>query len=96
MRLIHRNKTHAFLYVLEVAIVMQVKGGKEIALTQGKTFYKGPNDIHAVGRNTNRTGPAKFVGFFVKGRDAPVLVPIKRNQQLVGRWPYYSPPTRRH
>jgi len=75
---------------------MQVKGGKEITLTPGQTFYKGPNDIHAVGRNANRTRPARFVVFFVKGKGAPVLVPIKRNQQLVGRWPYYSPSARRH
>src|SRR5215831_12119463 len=30
---IHRHNAHAFVYVLEGTIVMQVKGGKEITLT---------------------------------------------------------------
>ena len=35
---IHRHDAHAFLYVLEGSVVMQVKGGKEITLTPGQTF----------------------------------------------------------
>ncbi|HEY3582166.1 MAG TPA: cupin domain-containing protein, partial [Pyrinomonadaceae bacterium] len=46
---IHRHNAHAFVYVLEGSIVMQVKGGKEVTLTPGQTFYEGPNDIHVVG-----------------------------------------------
>jgi quercetin dioxygenase-like cupin family protein len=74
---IHRHNAHAFVYVLEGSIVMQVKGGKEITLTPGQTFYEGPNDIHAVGRNASATKPAKFVVFLVKNKDAPVLIPVK-------------------
>src|SRR5215472_11778380 len=48
---IHRHNAHAFVYVLEGSVVMQVKGGKEVTLTPGQTFYEGPNDIHVVGRN---------------------------------------------
>src|SRR2546423_14518440 len=72
---IHRHNAHGFIYVLEGSIVMQVRGGKETALTPGQTFYEGPNDVHVVGRNASQTKPAKFVGFFVKGKGAPVLVP---------------------
>src|SRR5882762_6908545 len=72
---IHRHNAHAFLYVLEGSIIMQVKGGKEITLTSGQTFYEGPNDIHVVGRNASRTEPAKFVVFLVKDKGAPVVVP---------------------
>src|SRR5215471_6696416 len=50
---IHRHNAHAFVYVLEGAIVMQVKGGREVTLTPGQTFYEGPNDIHVVGRNAS-------------------------------------------
>jgi quercetin dioxygenase-like cupin family protein len=75
--LIHRHNAHAFVYVLEGSIVMQVKGGKEITLTPGETFYEGLNDIHTVGRNASRTKPAKFVVFLIKDKDAPVVVPIK-------------------
>ena len=74
---IHRHNAHAFVYVLEGAIVMQVKGGKEVTLTPGQSFYEGPNDIHVLGRNASTTKPAKFVVFLVKNKDAPVLIPVK-------------------
>ena len=74
---IHRHNAHAFLYVLEGSIVMQVKGGKEVTLTPGQTFYEGPNDVHIVGRNASSTKPAKFLVFLVKDKGAPVLVPAK-------------------
>ena len=74
---IHRHNAYAFVYVLEGSVVMQVKGGKEVALTPGQTFYEGPNDIHLVGRNASKTKSAKFVAFFVKTKGAPILVPAK-------------------
>jgi quercetin dioxygenase-like cupin family protein len=74
---IHRHNAHAMVYVLEGSIVMQVKGGKEVTLTPGQTFYEGPKDVHVVSRNASRTNPAKFLVFFVKDKSAPVLVPMK-------------------
>ena len=74
---IHRHNAHGFIYVLEGSIVMQVRGGKEVTLTPGQTFYEGPEDVHVVGRNASETEPAKFVVFFVKDKGAPVLVPAK-------------------
>jgi quercetin dioxygenase-like cupin family protein len=74
---IHRHNAHAFVYVLEGSIVMQVRGGKEVTLTPGQTFYEGPDDVHVVGRNASKTEPAKFVLFFVRDKGAPVLVPVK-------------------
>jgi quercetin dioxygenase-like cupin family protein len=71
---IHRHNAHGFIYVLEGSIVMQVRGGKEVTLTPGQTFYEGPDDVHVVGRNASKTKPAKFVVFFVKDKGAPVLV----------------------
>ena len=73
---IHRHNAHGFIYVLEGTVVMQVKGGKELTLTPGQTFYEGPNDIHTVGRNASNTKPAKFLVFLVKDKGAPVLVPV--------------------
>ena len=73
---IHRHNAHAFVYVLEGSIIMQVRGGKEVTLTAGQTFYEGPEDIHVVGRNASSTKPAKFVVFLIKDRGAPVLVPV--------------------
>ena len=72
---VHRHNAHAFVYVLEGSIVMQVKGGKEVTLTPGQTFYEGPDDVHLVGRNVSKTKPAKFLVFLVKDKGAPVLVP---------------------
>ena len=74
---IHRHNAHAFVYVLEGSIVMQVKGGKQVTLTAGQTFYEGPEDVHVVGRNASNTKPAKFVVFLVKDKGAPVLTPVK-------------------
>ena len=72
---IHRHNANAFVYVLEGSIVMQVRGGKEVTLTPGQTFYEGPDDVHVVGRNASKTKPAKFVVFLVKDKGAPVVVP---------------------
>jgi len=74
---VHRHNAHAFVYVLEGSIVMQVQGGQEVTLTPGQTFYEGPDDVHVVGRNASSTTPAKFLIFLVKDKDAPVLVPVK-------------------
>jgi len=70
---IHRHNAHAFVYVLEGSIIMQVKGGKEVTLKPGQTFYEGPNDVHVVGKNASSTQPAKFLVVFVKKAGAPVL-----------------------
>jgi quercetin dioxygenase-like cupin family protein len=70
---VHRHNAHGFIYVLEGSIVMQVKGGKEVTLTPGQTFYEGPNDVHVVGKNASQTEPAKFLVVFVKKQGAPVL-----------------------
>jgi len=74
---IHRHNAYGFIYVLEGSIVMQVRGGKEVTLTPGQTFYEGPDDVHIVGRNASQTKPAKFVVLFVKDKGAPILVPAK-------------------
>ena len=74
---VHRHNAHAFVYVLEGSVVMQLKGGKETTLTPGQTFYEGPDDVHVVGRNASSTKPAKLLVLLVKDKGAPVLVPVK-------------------
>ena len=73
---LHRHNAHAFVYVLEGSIVMQVKGGAPVTLHPGQTFYEGPGDVHVVGRNASTTAPAKFVVFMVKDKGAPILIPV--------------------
>jgi len=74
---VHRHNANAFVYVLQGSIVMQVRGGKNVTLTPGQTFYEGPDDVHIVGRNASKTEPAKFVVFLVKNKGAPVVIPAK-------------------
>jgi quercetin dioxygenase-like cupin family protein len=74
---IHRHNAHAFVYVLEGSIVMQVKSGKEVTLTPGQTFHEDLNDVHVVSRNASTTAPAKFLVVLVKDKGAPVVVPVK-------------------
>ena len=74
---IHRHDAHAFVYVLEGSVVMQVKGAEPVILHPGQTFYEGPNDVHLVGRNASKTEPAKFLVVFVKNKGAPILTPVE-------------------
>ena len=74
---IHRHDAHAFVYVLEGSIVEGVRGGKEVTLTPGQTFYEGPDDVHTVGRNASMTKPAKFVVVMVKKKGVDAVLPAE-------------------
>jgi quercetin dioxygenase-like cupin family protein len=71
----HRHNAHTFVYVLEGSVVMQVKGGKEVTLGPGQTFYESPADIHSVSKNASSTIPAKILVFFVKVKGTPGSLP---------------------
>ena len=75
--IVHRHDAHAFVYVLEGQIVMQLKGKPSVTLKAGQTFYEGPDDIHVVGRNASDKAPARFLVVLLKGKGAPVLAPVK-------------------
>ena len=72
---IHRHNAYAFIYVLEGTIIEQVRGGKEVTLTPGQTFYEGPDDVHVVGRNASTTKPAKFIVVMVKKQGVDAVLP---------------------
>ena len=74
---VHRHDAHAFIYVLEGSIVMQVRGGEEVTLTPGQTFYEGPGDVHTVGRNASRTEPAKFLVLLLKSEGVEPVLPAQ-------------------
>ena len=74
---VHRHDAHAFVYVLEGEIIMQLKGKPAVTLKAGQTFYEGPTDIHVVGRNASSTAPARFVVVLLKNKGAPVLTPVE-------------------
>ena len=74
---IHRHNAHAFVYVLEGSVVMQLKGGEQVTLTPGQSFYEGPDDVHLVDRNASTTQPAKFLVLLIKNKGAPAVVPVQ-------------------
>jgi quercetin dioxygenase-like cupin family protein len=74
---IHRHDAQAFVYVLEGSVVMQVRGGKEVTLTPGQTFYEGPGDVHTVGRNASTTKPARFLVVLLKRKGVDVVLPAE-------------------
>jgi quercetin dioxygenase-like cupin family protein len=74
---IHRHDAHAFVYVLEGSVVMQLKGGQQVTLTPGQSFYEGPDDVHVIDRNASGTKPAKFLVFLIKNKGAPALLPAQ-------------------
>ena len=75
--MVHRHDAHAFVYVLEGQIIMQLKGQPAVTLKAGQTFYEGPTDVHVVGRNASSTEPARFVVVLLKGKGAPLQTPVK-------------------
>ena len=67
----HRHDAQVFVYVLEGALTMQVRGQPPVPLHAGETFYEGPADIHQVSANASRTAPAKILVFLVKDKAKP-------------------------
>jgi quercetin dioxygenase-like cupin family protein len=74
---IHRHNAQVCVYVLEGSVVMQVRGGKELTLRPGQSFYEDPNNIHIVSRNASSTKSAKFLVFLINKKGAPLVIPAK-------------------
>ena len=75
--MVHRHDAHAFVYVIEGQIIMQLKGQPAVTLKAGQTFYEGLTDVHVVGRNASNTEPARFVVVLLKGKGVPLFTPVK-------------------
>jgi quercetin dioxygenase-like cupin family protein len=74
---IHRHNAQVFVYVLEGSVTMQVRGGKELTLGPGQTFYEDPSDIHVVSRNASGTESAKFLVCLINKKGASLVIPAK-------------------
>lgn len=72
---VHRHDAHAFVYVLEGTIVMQLQGAPAVTLKPGQVFYEGPKDVHIVGRNPSATQPAKILVVLVKNEGVDAVLP---------------------
>src|SRR4051812_18222517 len=72
---VHRHNAQVSVYVLEGSVVMQVRGGKEVTLGPGQSFYEDPSDVHVVSRNASDSNSAKFVVFLIHKKGAPLVIP---------------------
>ena len=72
---VHRHPAHAFVYVLEGSIVMQMEGDAPVTLHAGQVFYEKPGQVHTVGRNASNTKPAKFLVVLIKDKGAEAVLP---------------------
>ena len=57
---------------------MQARGGEEVTLNKGETFFRiASRRFTLSGETRAETEPAKFLAFFVKDKGAPVVLPAK-------------------
>lgn len=73
---VHRHDAHTFVFVLEGAIEMQVKGGPLTTVNTGEVFYESPDDVHSVSKNASVTKHAKFLVFFIKHKNKASTLPV--------------------
>lgn len=71
----HRHDAHVFVYVLEGALRMQVRGGEARTLRPGEVFYENPGDVHEVSANASATEPARFLVVVLKDKGRPLTRP---------------------
>ena len=67
----HRHDAQVFVYVLEGAVTMQVRGQPAVTLHPGGTFYEAPDDVHMVSANASDKVPAKFLVVMIKDKSRP-------------------------
>lgn len=73
---IHRHDAHAFVYVLEGHVEMQVRGQPLRVIGPGEVYEERPEDVHLVSRNASATEPARFVVVLLKEAGSPVLTSV--------------------
>lgn len=71
----HRHPCPVIGYVLEGAVLMQVKGRPEQIYKPGETFFETPSDVHLVSSNASQDAPARFLAYFVCDHTTPLSVP---------------------
>jgi len=66
----HRHNAHTFVYVLEGSVTMQVKGGKEVTLGAGQTFYESPAHPARVGAHFGESRVTWQIGTAIEQPEA--------------------------
>lgn len=73
----HFHPGWVFAYVLEGAVVSQLKGEKPMTYTKGQSWYESPKTPHVVSKNASTTEPAKLLVFLLSQEGESIFVPMK-------------------
>lgn len=71
----HSHGCAVVVYVVQGAVRMSVRGGKDSVYHAGEVFHERPTDIHQVSANASQTDSARFTATFVCDRDLPLSTP---------------------
>jgi hypothetical protein len=75
--MVHRHDAHAFVYVLEGQIVMQLKGQPAVTLRAGQTFYEVLTMFTSWDATPATRSRPDSSWCCLKAQGAPVLTPVK-------------------
>jgi quercetin dioxygenase-like cupin family protein len=73
----HRHNADVFVYVLQGAMITQLKGGKPQTIHAGEVYYESPTDVHIGSRNASTEQLATLLVFFVKKIGAPPTIALR-------------------
>jgi quercetin dioxygenase-like cupin family protein len=73
----HVHPGSVLAYVLEGAVVSQLKGGEPVTYTKGQSWYESPKTPHVVSKNASKTEPAKLLVFLLSEKGEAIKVPVK-------------------
>jgi quercetin dioxygenase-like cupin family protein len=73
----HRHNADVFVYVLQGAMITQLKGGKPQTIHAGEVYYESPTDVHIGSRNASTEQLATLLVFFVKRIGAPPTIALR-------------------
>ena len=73
----HVHPGSVIAYVLEGAVVSQLKGGEPVTYTKGQSWYESPKTPHVVSKNASKTEPAKLLVFLLSEKGEVIKVPVK-------------------
>lgn len=71
----HRHNCAVVVYVIDGAMRMSVRGGRDSVYTRGQTFLEMPTDVHQVSANASASDSAHFTATFVCDHEGPLSSP---------------------
>jgi quercetin dioxygenase-like cupin family protein len=74
----HAHPGSVVAYVLEGAVVSQVKGEEPVTYKIGDSWYESPRIPHVVSRNASNTEPAKLLVWMLSNEEEGIKVPIDK------------------